>query len=386
MEKLTLTVTDMDNNIVSFAKQNIKNENKKENKYGSLSVKNVCVPEGYEFMVACRWDNSSLLATIPKYWKVDGMFCDGNAFEFACPSTGQYKFDEVDVWIYNQHKHGYIYLYFKNIQDFKLLKQIIKEKENQNQNNKMGNLIYRYGINGWTKCEQYSLKNAELDIFGYDSYIEQIEKDITNHIKYNDFLNSLGEVRSINYLLYGPPGTGKTSMIKAIASKLNCSVFIVNGSSGVSTSVLSPRVNLQPGQCKMKLLLFEDFDRFLVNSNTSAILPSMLNSLDGFDDRGDTVRFFTANNPEGIYKIDALINRISTTFVFTLPTIDIFRGKLERFLSFYENYDNDKKEKFLQLVMNKKITVRPFVNYVIRYLFDENYLDNMIKNIDKLNV
>jgi hypothetical protein len=32
----------------------------------------------------------------------------------------------------------------------------------------------------------------------------------------------------------------------------------------------------------------------------------------------------------------------------------------------------------------KNITTRPFVNYVIRYLFDTEYLDNMIANIDEL--
>ena len=69
---------------------------------------------------------------------------------------------------------------------------------------------------------------------------------------------------------------------------------------------------------------------------------------------------------------------------FIIPTIDIFRGKLERLLSFHETIDNDKKELFLELVVSKKITVRPFVNYVIRYLFDDNCLDNMIKNIDEL--
>jgi hypothetical protein len=42
------------------------------------------------------------------------------------------------------------------------------------------------------------------------------------------------------------------------------------------------------------------------------------------------------------------------------------------------------KEVFLELVAEKKVTVRPFVNYVIRYLFDDNCLDNMIKNIDEL--
>jgi len=36
------------------------------------------------------------------------------------------------------------------------------------------------------------------------------------------------------------------------------------------------------------------------------------------------------------------------------------------------------------MVHKKHITVRPFVNYVIRYPFDENYIDLMINNIEQL--
>ena len=30
----------------------------------------------------------------------------------------------------------------------------------------------------------------------------------------------------------------------------------------------------------------------------------------------------------------------------------------------------------------KDLTLRPFSNYIIRYLFDENYFDKMIENIE----
>ena len=50
------------------------------------------------------------------------------------------------------------------------------------------------------------------------------------------------------------------------------------------------------------------------------------------------------------------------------------------FLSFYDNVDMDKVNEFLYLILKspKVITLRPFSNYIIRYLFTENYLDNMI--------
>ena len=353
-------------------------------KPGSLAITYTNPPLGYDYMVKCCIQNSYILKGIAKHWRVNGIF-ESDVF-IAMPSTDFYNFDNIIIWIYNQHKQGYMYLYFKNELELVLLQKKIIEKDNLTIK-EITNPVYRYcPRSGWKLVDQYGTKDADKDIFGCDDYISQIEKDIKNHIKYTSFLKSLGEVRSINYLLYGPPGTGKTSMIKAIASKLGCSVFIVNaGNVTVSNvgSILSPNVSVQ-SECKIKLLLFEDFDRFLVIDKVDTVMSQILNSLDGFDDKGDTVRFFTANNELEIFSVDALINRMSAKYKFSFPTIDIFRGKLERLLSFHEYYDNDKKEVFLELVVEKKVTVRPFVNYVIRYLFDDNCLDNMIKNIDEL--
>jgi len=367
-------------------KPEIKPENSFDNtKYGSLTVTHVNVPDGYNFMVKCCVTSSHILYGISKYWIMNGIF-EYNGGSRAIPSTGLYNIEGILIWIHNQHKNGYMYLYFKNESDYMTLQIKILEKDNSKIKD-ITNPVYRYcPRNGWKLVDQYGTKDADKDIFGCDDYISQIEKDIKNHIKYNSFLKSLGEVRSINYLLYGPPGTGKTSMIKAIASKLGCSVFIVNaGNVTVSNigSILSPNISVQ-SECKIKLLLFEDFDRFLVVDKVDTVMSQILNSLDGFDDKGDTVRFFTANNAASIFCVDALINRMSAKYKFEFPTIEIFRGKFERLLSFHETYDNEKKEKFLELVMEKKVTVRPFVNYVIRYLFADYCLDRMINNINEL--
>lgn len=276
-------------------------------------------------------------------------------------------------------------LYFKTKTEYNKLMDIRNGKNKALQVNII-NPLYRYDMHGWMLSDKYGTKNAEKDIFGYDDYIKRIEKDIKNHIKYNEFLKELGEIRSINYLLYGPPGTGKTSLIKAIASKLECPVCIVKPNNihiNDINKVLSPSITMYT-KCKLKLLLFEDFDRFLENNNINEYMSDILNSLDGFNDKGDVIRFFTANNEKNIFKIDALINRMSSKYRFYYPTREIFKGKLQRFLSYYESYDSDKIEKFLDLVVTKDITIRPFVNYIVRYLFDENYLDVMIDNIDEL--
>jgi len=39
---------------------------------------------------------------------------------------------------------------------------------------------------------------------------------------------------------------------------------------------------------------------------------------------------------------------------------------------------------FLDSIKDIEITLRPFTSYVIRYMFNENYLDDIIVNISEL--
>jgi hypothetical protein len=77
---------------------------------------------------------------------------------------------------------------------------------------------------------------------------------------------------------------------------------------------------------------------------------------------------------------------MNSSYEFYYPNDEIFRKKLLRLLSFYgeTDFDSNSIDKFIELVLEKNITVRPFTNYVIRYLFDENCIDKMIENIDQL--
>ncbi len=349
------------------------------------------VPKNYTFMLKDNVNSTSNCFSyeLMVFDNINSVY-NNSENTVALLQSGEYEFDKIKVWVFNQEKQGFIYYYFESKEQFNELNLIIKQK-NSDKLKKIINPVYRYSArSGWVLTEQYQTKDTK-NIFGYDDYIEQISKDITNHITYNSFLQQIGEVRGINYLLYGPPGTGKTSLIKAVASKLSCSVFIVNAGEVTTTnvlSILSPKTSYSQDTNKTKLLLFEDFDRFLSFDKVDTVISAILNALDGFDDKGDTIRFFTANNHNLIMNHDALINRISCKFEFHYPTLDIFKCKLKQLLSFYDNdnivFDENKINNLIEMVYNKKITVRPFVNFVIRYLFDDNCIDKMIENIDQL--
>ncbi len=348
----------------------------------SISVKYVNVPENYKFSfkVSLSDQDPHIISWLGRHYDISSLYYNSQCGTVCTEKTGEYFFEDIKVFIHNQEKQGFMTYYFESKDDFTKLEKTMYDKQKTKIEN-INNPIYRYSKGVWTLTDQYASK----DLFGYDHYIEQIYKDITNHQKYNNFLLKIGEVRSINYLLYGPPGTGKTSLIKAIATKLDCAVFIVNaGDVSIQNiiNILSPKAST----CnkRTKLLLFEDFDRFLEFDKVNTVISGILNALDGFDDKGDTIRFFTANNKEKIFENEALINRMCAKYEFVYPTIDIFRKKLVQLLSYYEKFDKELCELFLDEIKNKKITVRPFVNYVIRYMFDENYLDKMLINVDQL--
>jgi len=341
------------------------------------------------FCIKLKISESSLLFDLMDY-NIFNRYYNCQHGTCVIPYTGKYIVENIELYILDQSNSGFIYIYFNTISDYNNLLSIIKKnKETKTKNIK--NKVYRYSTqSGWVLTDNYLNKNLS-DIFGYDNHINSILKDIDNHKKYKHFLNSIGETRSINYLLYGPSGTGKTSTIKAIASVRDLSVYIVNplNLNFTTTNIKSIfSLNNNNKDETLKILLFEDFDRFLATESINNMMSNILNALDGFDDNGTIIRFFTANDKSKIDQFDALTNRISASFEYTYPDTNVLKLKLLKLLSYYKNDFNEEESnkinQIINIVYSKNISVRPFTSYIIRYMFDENYLDSLLLHIDEL--
>lgn len=351
----------------------------------ALSITKVNQPVDFEFRV--RTDlKSNFLNQITLYYMNDiKSIYSVEGVMYACPDTGFYTWDGINCWVYNQEKQGFLNLYFKSILEYNFLIAAINLR-GKKAVDKIQNKLYRYTErNGWILTETYS-EFDENYLIGYGNYFKNIEKDIENHKKNKNLLQSIGEFKSLSYLLYGVPGTGKTTLIKALSSKYNMDVYVINSITVKSANISSI---LNPGKGKMNnvILLFEDFDRFLESEDTKQLMGQILNAMDGFDDTANTIRFFTGNNCDIIFNEKALINRISGKYKFDYPDSEMFRNKLLKLLSISNINVEDSSNKidvFISQIIDKNITLRPFTAYCIRYLFNDNCLDDMVENVNIL--
>lgn len=143
-------------------------------------------------------------------------------------------------------------------------------------------------------------------------------------------------------------------------------------------NVLNPNF---PISSSIIIFLFEDFDRFLSDQDGEQIIDQLLN---GIGNKGNIVRFFTGNNCEVILKNKALINRMNHTFVFDMPTRDMYEMKMKQLFSYHQSYNEESAKIFLDRICKQtpRMSMRPFINYILIYLFQDDFLQQLINNLE----
>jgi len=116
-------------------------------------------------------------------------------------------------------------------------------------------------------------------------------------------------------------------------------------------------------------------------------IADVLNALDGVDGKSNAIRFFTCNNVDVIVDNLAFMTRMNSIFDFKYPNFQELNERFDTLIKFHCNqYDQNKYGQFLAALnmINHPISYRTFTKYCIRYLFGDNWLDNLLANIHEL--
>jgi chaperone BCS1 len=105
-------------------------------------------------------------------------------------------------------------------------------------------------------------------------------------------------------MIHGPPGTGKTSMIKSIASTLDCDLYILPITKDLlDNDIVDAFSYINDNEDKERIVVIEDVDtlfeeRKVGDTQNGLTLQGFLNCMDGFTCMEGTMLFITANKPE----------------------------------------------------------------------------------------
>lgn len=350
-----------------------------------MEAKYCTKPEGFEYCVCCdRHNDGTLYSRISDQNRSDflGNIDSPTSSEGVIFTPGLNKIRGIEVFVV-QDQERYIFFWFRNRKDAEALETDLKSKAIEIEL-KVENPVYKFKRGSWVLVENFEARNSD-DLIGHHDELDLVAKDISNSKLYEPELHKIGEAyKSLNYILYGPPGTGKTTFVRTIATRLKLPIYIVNAAAINATTDIETILN--PKRHCDCILLFEDFDRYLgLNTHN---MSKLLNGLDGITTSRGCVKFFTANNMAVVEKHKALNNRMVGRFLFDYPNRNDFVCKFMRFLTLKDEKsqpDPKQKNKFFDKVSTiKGLTLRPFTNYVIRYIFEKDYMDILIKKIAEL--
>jgi DNA polymerase III delta prime subunit len=286
----------------------------------------------------------------------------------------------------------------------------LAEREAEREASRPGRLYVQNGSGGWHDRGAYKVLEPS-NLLGCGSLLERMTRSLKTYTQRAGLLRRLGEGGSLNYMLAGPPGTGKTSTVMTVAGAFGLDVYVIENMT--PDALKAPKAALEPS-AKPCILLFEDFDRWLTeeqramfyNAKDKVSTSQLLNSIDGVDSGARVIRFFTANNAGVVASNAALANRMSECFVFSIPSAEILRRKLDLLLTAreeegqadegskpkkerqpkkYKTEDSALKQAFVNKVAAAGVvTLRPFTSYVISHMFSPDPLKEMMAHAAEL--
>jgi len=162
---------------------------------------------------------------------------------------------------------------------------------------RIGPGIHTLGRHGWNTSGDVP-RRAISSIATEDDAAARLLADARWFYQSREWYADRGVPWRRGYLLYGPPGTGKSSLIRAVASELNCDIATINlGRSGLGDDELREALSDAP---KNAILAFEDIDAVFVERKgmEGVSFSGLLNAIDGVAAQEGRALFMTTNHRE----------------------------------------------------------------------------------------
>lgn len=242
--------------------------------------------------------------------------------------------------------------------------------------------IYYYRKDYWSllaKAPKRPIDTIYLKKGQRDSIISYINDFFSSQTR--DIYLSFGIPYKSVSLIYGPPGSGKTSIIKGIASSLDCDLYVLPITKDMlDGDFVSAFSYINDEEEKEKIIVIEDVDSLFDerkegDQHNGITLQGFLNCLDGFTCVEGTMLFLTANKPEvldyAIIRSCRIDHKIELGYADKYQTREMFNKFLpEQKDKFNEFYDNIKHREYTTASLQE-------------FLFYNRKCNNILEIIDK---
>ena len=243
--------------------------------------------------------------------------------------------------------------------------------------------IYYYKKDYWTllsKSPKRPLSTVYLKENTLDGIMSNVKKFFSDETR-NVYLSFGIPYKSVQ-LVHGPPGTGKTSLIKSIASHLDCDLYILPISKDMlDTNLVDAFSYISDNEEKERIIVIEDIDTLFDgerkegDDHNGITLQAFLNCLDGFTCVEGTMLFLTANKPEvldfAMIRSCRIDNKIQLDYADKYQTEKMFNTFLpEQASKFKEFYKDISHKKFTTAMLQE-------------FLFYNRDHDNIIELMDE---
>ena len=214
-----------------------------------------------------------------------------------------------------------------------------------------------------------------------ENMIKEIQSFFSEDMR-NTYLSFGIPYKSV-WMIHGPPGSGKTTTIKALASELDCDLFILPIMKDMlDTDFVSAFSYINDQESNKRIIVIEDVDTFFDDrkegdKNNGITLQGFLNCLDGFTCMEGTVLFLTANKPEVLDY--AFIRSCRIDHKIELDYADKYQTK-NMFQKFLPD-QCDRFKDFYSLIQHKQYTTA----VLQEFLFYNRKCENILELLDKFN-